>query len=65
MLYPNHKSYFSYTLSLSYQIPPTHLQLRQPSFFPRTKSNWNSLPLNTVKGDSAESFKLAVSVINH
>ena len=25
----------------------------------------NNLPLNTVKSDSVESFKLAVSVINH
>ena len=51
--------------SLSYQIPPTRLQLRQQSFFPRTIRNWNSLPLNTVKSDSVESFKSAVSLINH
>ena len=52
--------------SLSYQIPPTRLQLRQQSFFPRTIRNWNSLPLNTVKkSDSVESFKSVVSLINH
>jgi hypothetical protein len=51
--------------SLSYQIPSTRIQLRQQSFFPRTIPNWNSLPLNTVKSDSVESFKSAVSVINH
>jgi hypothetical protein len=38
--------------SLSCQIPPTRLQLRQQSFFPRTIRNWNSLPLNTMKSDS-------------
>jgi hypothetical protein len=46
--------------SLSYQIPPTRIQLRQ-----RKIRKWNSLPLNTVKSDSVESFKSAVSVINH
>ena len=51
--------------SLSYQIPSTRIQLRQQSFFLRTIRNWNSLPLNTVKSDSVESFKSAVSVINH
>jgi hypothetical protein len=51
--------------SLSYQIPPTRLQLRQQSFFPQTIRNWNSLPLNTVNSDSVESFKSAVSLINH
>ena len=35
--------------SLSYQIHPTRLQLRQQSFFPQTIRNWNSLPLHTVK----------------
>ena len=57
---------FSWNMySLSYQIPLTRLQLRQQSFFPRTIRNWNSLPLNTVKSDSVESFKSAVSLINH
>ena len=51
--------------SLSCQIPPTRLQLRQQSFFPRTIRNWNSLLLNTMKSDSVESFKSAVSLINH
>jgi hypothetical protein len=32
----------------------------------RASDNWNSLPLNTVKkSDSVESFKSAVSLINH
>ena len=49
--------------SLSYQIPPTRLQLRQQSFFPRTIRNWNSLPLNTEEWLLSHSNQLSHSLI--
>ena len=51
---------------LSYQIPPTRLQFRQKSFTLHSfQSETNILPLKTVKSDFVESFKTAVSFINH
>ena len=49
----------------SFQIPSGKTEYRKESFFPRTITDWNKLPENTINSTSLDSFKSSISKLQY